>query len=59
MALSQSAWTAWQDWIARLAGALAAGSLRLDARPAAATEAVALIGWQPELIAGTLERLPR
>jgi hypothetical protein len=58
-ARSQPVWTAWWEWIARSSAALAAGSVRLDARPAAATEAVARIGWQLELIAGTLERLPR
>jgi uncharacterized membrane protein YccC len=56
-ALPQPAWRAWRDWIARSTAALAAGNVRLEARPAAAIEAVARIGRQLELIAGTLERL--
>jgi uncharacterized membrane protein YccC len=56
--LPQSAWRSWRDWIARSSTDLAAGATRLDPRPTPATESVARIGRQLELIAGALERLP-
>jgi uncharacterized membrane protein YccC len=55
--LPRATWQTWRDWIARSTAALAAGGARLDARPTASVEAVARIGRQIELIAGTLERL--
>ena len=55
-ALPQAAWRAWRDWIARSTASLAAGNRRLEARPTTATETVARIARQLELIAGALER---
>jgi uncharacterized membrane protein YccC len=55
--LPQSAWRAWRDWIAQSAAALATGRPHLEPRPSTATETVARIARQMELIAGTLDRM--
>ena len=57
-ALSPQAWRSWRDWIAQSSATLASGATHLEPRPALSIEAVARIGRQFELIAGTLERLP-
>jgi uncharacterized membrane protein YccC len=58
-ALPQPAWRTWRDWIAQSSAALASGDTRIAPRPGKSNEAVARIGRQFELIAGTLERLSR